>query len=123
MNSANNEFTLGPGQQRWHSSEEDGGPDVGIEVGMPDGSILWFGEISTALWETCGGGVLATDKGWWAVHYPLDRQPRLIGPVLTTWLDSGGVDYLAAAARPDFVSAIEQSIRDGARPAKGRFRL
>jgi len=97
---------LEPGQQRWHSSEEDGGPDVGIEIGMPDGSTLWVGEISTSLWDASGCGVLAPDGGWWLVHYPKDRDAYVIGPVLDTWRDHGGVDYLAAALRAR--AAIEQ---------------
>lgn len=33
-----------PGYVVWHSSEEDGGPDVGITVGLGDGKMLWVGE-------------------------------------------------------------------------------
>jgi hypothetical protein len=35
-----------PGYVVWHSSEEDGGPDVGITVGLGDGKMLWVGERS-----------------------------------------------------------------------------
>jgi hypothetical protein len=35
-----------PGFVVWHSSEEDGGPDVGITVGLGDGKMLWIGERS-----------------------------------------------------------------------------
>jgi hypothetical protein len=30
----------------WHSSEEDGGPDVGLSLGLGDGAMLWVGEGS-----------------------------------------------------------------------------
>lgn len=36
---------LAAGQVQWHSSEEDGGPDVGIMIGLGDGRALWFGEL------------------------------------------------------------------------------
>jgi len=35
-----------PGFVVWHSSEEVGGPDVGITVGLGDGKMLWIGERS-----------------------------------------------------------------------------
>ena len=36
---------LQPGQVQWHSSEEDGGPDVGIMIGLGGGKELWLGEL------------------------------------------------------------------------------
>jgi len=35
-----------PGYVVWHSSEEEGGPDVGITVGLGEGKMLWVGERS-----------------------------------------------------------------------------
>ena len=89
--------TLVPGQQRWHSTEEDGGPDVGIEIGLPDGSMLWAGEISQALHETTGDD--GSDGGWWLVHWKANGNPLVIGRVTQSWLDFGGVDDLCAALR------------------------
>lgn len=34
------------GQVTWHSSEEGGGPDVGIEVNLGGGSVLYVGEMA-----------------------------------------------------------------------------
>lgn len=33
------------GQIQWHSSEEDGGPDVGIMLRLNETQCLWFGEL------------------------------------------------------------------------------
>lgn len=33
------------GEVQWHCSDEDGGPDVGILVGLPDEALLWVGEL------------------------------------------------------------------------------
>lgn len=33
-----------PGYVVWHSSEEDGGPDVGLTIGLGNGKLLWIGE-------------------------------------------------------------------------------
>lgn len=87
------------GQQRWHSTEEDGGPDVGIEVGMPDDSTIWFGEVSTSLWQRCGGDEVSPDGGWWVVHYRKGAEPLVLGRILATWLDESGPDYFASALR------------------------
>ncbi len=35
-----------PGYVVWHSSEEDGGPDVGLTIGLGGGKMLWAGERS-----------------------------------------------------------------------------
>lgn len=37
------ELTIG--QVQWHSSEEDGGPDVGILLRLDDKHLLWWGEL------------------------------------------------------------------------------
>lgn len=42
-----------PGCVVWHSSEEDGAPDVGITVGLGNGKMLWLGERT----EKEGGGM------------------------------------------------------------------
>lgn len=33
------------GQVQWHCSEADGGPDVGILLGLSEGKMLWVGEM------------------------------------------------------------------------------
>ncbi|MBU2233140.1 MAG: Lar family restriction alleviation protein [Alphaproteobacteria bacterium] len=32
------------GKVTWHSTEEEGGPDVGLELNLGDGTSLWLGE-------------------------------------------------------------------------------
>lgn len=39
---------LSIGQVQWHSSEEDGVPDVGILLRLSEGEELWFGELLNA---------------------------------------------------------------------------
>lgn len=46
-----------PGNVCWHSSEEDGGPDVGISVGL-GGGMLFVGEVP---------GLIG---GWSMAYYP-----------------------------------------------------
>lgn len=41
------------GEVQWHSSEEDGGPDVGILMGLGGGRHLWLGELL----DRDGGGM------------------------------------------------------------------
>ncbi len=37
--------SLKVGHVEWHSSEEDGGPDVGIRLRLSATDELWFGEV------------------------------------------------------------------------------
>jgi hypothetical protein len=55
----------------WLSSDEDGGPDCGIVVGLGDGRSLHIGEISRHLWEQAGGLEmgLGEDYGHWIVLF------------------------------------------------------
>ena len=60
------------GKITWHSSEEDGGPDVGMMLGLGDGRALWVGEITRHEHEEGGEAVaaLGSDGGWWLATYP-----------------------------------------------------
>jgi len=60
------------GRVTWHSSEEDGGPDVGLMLGLGDGRAMWVGEISRHAHEEGGEAVaaLGSDGGWWLMTYP-----------------------------------------------------
>lgn len=50
------------GQVQWHCSEEDGGPDVGIMVGLGGGKELWLGELLDIEGGGMGFAVYGPDK-------------------------------------------------------------
>jgi hypothetical protein len=61
------------GRVTWLTSDEqDGGPDVGMILGLGDGQSLYIGEITIARWLTGGPKVaaLGSDSGWWMAIYP-----------------------------------------------------
>lgn len=60
----------------WHCSEEDGGPDVGLSLGLGNGKAMWVGEITKDAHAEGGAAVaaLGDDGGWWLMLYP-DRVP------------------------------------------------
>ena len=91
------------GQVQWHSSEEDGGPDVGVAVGLPGGLILWAGEISDRLHseDSDGDGCpadLGENVGWWLVLFGRDSS-TVIGRVLR-YEAQGLLDVIANAVAP-----------------------
>lgn len=89
--------TLRTGQIRWNCSGPDEGPDVGIEIGLPDGSTLYFGEISKALWsESDLGSVSEHDGGWWIVHWS-HHGPVVLGRAADTVRHMDAVEGLAAS--------------------------
>ena len=55
---------LSVGQVQWHSSEEDGGPDVGVLLRLSDEEYLWAGELikEDEAGDNCCGLVIYTDK-------------------------------------------------------------
>lgn len=91
---------LNLGQVQWHSSEEDGGPDVGIMVGLRGGSHLWIGELSRSRWEEAGGDQmgLGSDMGSWIVLYPAtNADPTVIGRMNAELMHSEVGDLMFAA--------------------------
>lgn len=53
-----------PGAVAWHSSDEGGGPDVGLSIGLGDGKLLWVGETPD-------------HDGWrLAIYHPAGRGGR-----------------------------------------------
>lgn len=86
------------GQIQWHTSEEDGPPDVGMLLRIDEHNHLWVGEITRCMWEERGGEELGSDGGWWIIHYGKDTT-RVIGKCLAAWpeLDMDFLDILAAA--------------------------
>lgn len=83
------------GSVEWHSSEEDGCPDVGMRIALGDGSSLWIGEISRDLWERSGSSAISVDDvGWWIVHYPAKGEGQVIGRCLEPWPNNDLSDLL-----------------------------
>ena len=72
-----------PGQITWASSDEGGGPDVGITVGLGNGRFLWCGEITKSRWEGLAGaeGALMGECGWWLILYGRE-QTLVLGKLL-----------------------------------------
>lgn len=73
----------GPGYERgsvlWHCSEEDGGPDVGIQVGLGGGWAIYMGEMPNSTLDDHGvGGEL--QSSWWITLYG-PKTTRIIGAV------------------------------------------
>lgn len=64
-----NDFLYERGNTCWHSSAEDGGPDVGISLGL-GGAMLYVGEVP---------GVTST-TGWSMAVYPLQGDRIDIAP-------------------------------------------
>jgi hypothetical protein len=88
------------GDVTWHCSEEDGSPDVGKSITLPDGGQLWFGEISRSLWEEAGEDAVAIgpDFGWWIIHYS-KTETTVIGKCLNADTANALVEVLSAALR------------------------
>jgi hypothetical protein len=88
----------GPGYERgsvlWHCSEEEGGPDVGIQVGLGSGWSLYFGEIANATLEEHEIGQEYPD-GWWVVLYG-PKTERILGAVPDTYEAREAADEIAA---------------------------
>jgi hypothetical protein len=64
-----------PGRIVWAQTEQGAGPDVGMSIGLGNGTCLWCGEISRNLWEEAGedAAALGSDFGWWLVLYTEDE--------------------------------------------------
>lgn len=93
----------------WHSSEEDGGPDVGISVYLGDGRRLWCGEIPRRLFDECGGSEwFANDVGRFLVYY--DPQPRLLAKVGDYDQAREFIDVLAMVARDADVPTLAKTL-------------
>lgn len=62
---ANHASPLAKGETRWHSSGEDEGPDVGLELGLGGGVALYVGELATPTVEEAGVDLERFPDGWW----------------------------------------------------------
>lgn len=62
----------------WHSSEEDGGPDVGISVYLGPDDRLWAGEINRRTFEEWEADInFDSDAGWFLVRY-IGKEVKII---------------------------------------------
>lgn len=83
------------GTLTWHSSEDEGGPDCGLELGLGGGRTLYVGELADATIR--GAGQEPAGTGWWvAVTSDVDGI-ALVGPVMDTDVAREMVDRLFAA--------------------------
>lgn len=82
----------------WHCSEEDGGPDVGMTLGL-GGAALWVGEITRAAHADGGEdtAALGNDGGWWLMLCP-DHLPL--------------AKFVNAESAREFFDRIEEAVRD-----------
>lgn len=71
------EETAELGRNIWHSTEEGGGPDVGMSIGMGGSQYLWIGEITDDVWNELDDEQKAQtggrNSGWWLMT--ADRIP------------------------------------------------
>lgn len=106
-------FDGGPGYDAgsvlWHSSEEDGGPDVGIQVGLGSGFSLYLGEVSNATLREHGVPPEYPD-GWWMVLYgPSDEW--IIGAVPDQYVARDAIEHIAVLI--DALSGAQRSELSG----------
>lgn len=76
MNDITNIDASERGRVVWHCSDDDGGPDVGLSIGLGNGRSLWVGEITHDAYENGDADArsLGNENGWWLMVYP-DRMP------------------------------------------------
>lgn len=90
----------------WHSTDEDGGPDVGMSLGLGGDKAMWVGEITNEEWDELDPGQRATLGGGrgdtYLMLYP-DRVP------LARFTDPGTAQ--------DFIEAVAAAIQAAKRCA------
>ncbi|WP_374572595.1 hypothetical protein [Phenylobacterium sp.] len=98
------------GRVRWHCSEEDGGPDVGVELALGGGLTLYAGELADETVKSHGIKA-ASPSGWWLVLWG-DKIEHIFGPVSDSYEAREAVDLMAGALR-----ALEQLWRGASEEA------
>lgn len=85
----------------WHSSGEDGGPDVGVSLYLGLGELLYAGEISDDLFARCGGAKYFDGAGgWFLVHFSeTEAMTTLIGKLGERGVAQDFIDHIAVLAR------------------------
>lgn len=95
----------------WHSSEDDGGPDVGISVFLGNNRRLWCGEISRALYDECrGSDHFDGDGGWFLVLFT--HRPLLLAKVGDKDQAKELMEFVASLARHVDFSAFNKKMHD-----------
>jgi len=85
------------GLTRWFSSEEDGGPDVGQDFMLPDGSRLYFGEVSNLTLDETGVDEIPKGHGWVILHETKDGSQNCLGFVAQVVHETDAIAELARA--------------------------
>lgn len=84
------------GQLIWHTSEEGGGPDVGLELGLGGGFTLYAGEVADRTLAEAGIDLAEHKGGWWVALICGDEY-RPVGPVANEEAARELVDQVFAA--------------------------
>jgi hypothetical protein len=82
------------GSTMWHCSEEDGGPDVGINVGLGGGYSLYCGEMSKSALEDHGIDLTVFPDSWWVVLFAPGEQ-WIIGAVPEAYVAREALEHIA----------------------------
>ena len=90
---------LDVGQVQWHSSEEDGGPDVGILLRLSADHHLWLGEL-----------LAAEGDGFGFVLYGPDHERRLFRIEEYDEVRDLFEDYIAPAIRIASTTPTDEAV-------------
>lgn len=97
------------GKITWLSSDEDGGPDVGLILGLGDGASLYVGEISNRELRDQGlDEAEHSGTGWWVTLHTRGGF-QIVGPVADTEAARELVDHVFAGVQAA-LSSKAQSI-------------
>ena len=109
------------GEVQWHSSDEDGGPDVGILLGLGGDKMLWVGEMLNA--EGVGAMGMKVYEGQHTSHaMPFDYDSirevieEHIAPVVRTAADRiSALEAQFAARDAEIVDWLREASGEHAR--------
>lgn len=87
----------------WHTSEEGGGPDVGIHIRIGGDVTMWCGEITRKEWENLDdedkAALGGNDNGWWIILYEGLNNPRVLARCVERYQAMQVIDILCAGLR------------------------
>ncbi|MDR7232257.1 hypothetical protein J2X45_003363 [Caulobacter sp. BE264] len=110
------------GHTAWHSSDEDSGPDVGLQLGLGDGASIYVGELATTtVIDNLDNAGEFPDRSWIAL---LDGdETRIAGAVADDEAARAVFDIVASLARKaaawdriDFEALAQELTRAAADP-------